>query len=216
MPVHEVSIGEGFYASTSEISVAQYRSCVVQGVCEVPEFAPGCHWELEDNDDLPINCISWSQARTFARWIGGELPSESQWEYFAHGRAQNVGGGFGPSCVNSVIGRRVPDVNGCGYAAPEPICFLGPQTVDGLCDVIGNVKEWVLDGYGSYQVTPRDERPYCVSEDCALEAQRILRGGSYATTTAYDASFTYRRIVDAESGAIEIGLRVVRRPPLVP
>jgi len=38
-----------------------------------------------DNENRPMNCISWYEAMAFCAWDGGFLPTEAEWNYAATG-----------------------------------------------------------------------------------------------------------------------------------
>jgi formylglycine-generating enzyme required for sulfatase activity len=40
------------------------------------------------NENLPINCVTWHEAYAFCIWDGGFLPSGTEWEYAAVGGSQ--------------------------------------------------------------------------------------------------------------------------------
>ena len=81
--------------SQGKIIVGQYRLCVDAGVCTEPDDASSsifCNWSssVGSKENLPVNCVDWFQARTFSQWVGGDLSSESEWEYAARGQGQYV------------------------------------------------------------------------------------------------------------------------------
>ena len=75
----------GFTLSQSEVTVAQYRKCVETRIFTRPKEDGKCHWGRPDHEKSPVNCVSRGQAHTFARWVGGDLPTEAEWEYAARG-----------------------------------------------------------------------------------------------------------------------------------
>jgi formylglycine-generating enzyme required for sulfatase activity len=170
-PVHEVTVSS-FEMTKTEVTVAQYEACVEAGVCSELDCS-------QDGDHYPVVCVSWGQARTFAKWLGEEvdLPTEAEWEYAVRGGeayryagsddldevawySSNSGGSRHP------VGRKQAN----GY---------------GLYDMSGNVWEWTLDEYhSSYSGAPSDGSawgsvPVCRQMCDIGSARRIFRGGSW-------------------------------------
>lgn len=145
----------------------------------------------ENNEALPINCVTWFEAFAFCAWDGGRLPTEAEWNYAAAGGdQQRVYPWSNPppsTAINSSYA--VYDCKGdgsiAGACSAADIRHVGSTSKvgDGLwgqADLAGNIWEWTLDWYYGAYVNP------CV--DCAnLDPLwgRVLRGGSWV----FDASF---------------------------
>jgi formylglycine-generating enzyme required for sulfatase activity len=195
-PVHQVQIINGFLMSKSEITVGQYRACIEARWCTDPDyFSPDgnlkCTWHMPNDANLPVNCLNWHQARTFAKWMGGDLPSEAQWEYAAKSQGQDrkyAWGNADPSCMlANYWSETVP----CNQQPDAPVgqamavCSLpAGNTEQGLCDMSGNLYEWMVDqSHPFYDGAPSDETPWCDQATCYLSmpADRVVRGGSWLT-----------------------------------
>ena len=193
-----------FWISRSEVTVAQYQACVDEGVCTAP------HWHLcanKRNGDFvssqlpnsfqapnrPIVCIDWHQARKFSRWVGGDLPTETEWMYVAQGAGQGLPYPWGfekPSCERAIY--RDNNGAGCGYKRTWDVCVrpLG-RSPQGVCDIAGNVWEWVLDsGIVSRRklilpIYQKNGEPTCTLEQCSgPNVLRISRGGGWGSGEA--------------------------------
>ncbi|HEX3130215.1 MAG TPA: SUMF1/EgtB/PvdO family nonheme iron enzyme [Thermoanaerobaculia bacterium] len=110
-----VPVGQ-FEMSSYETPNHAYAQCVEAKACR----APMSRGDLKDLGKRfhPVVGISWQDADTFCRWIGGRLPTETEW---------NVAD-VGP-----------PAAGVTGLAPVES----GPQNRLGLYGLAGNVKEWV-------------------------------------------------------------------------
>ena len=180
----------GFWIASTEVTVAQYRVCVSSGACSPPKRGKGCTWSPEpsDQEDYPVNCLDWLQARSFAKYLYGDLPSEAQWEYAAQGgHAFTYAGSDDPDKVgwhyhNS--GQRIHPVSG-----KEANSF-------GLFDMSGNVWEWTLDQWTSdyYEgLRPKEAKKpvglvpplYGRMDKVWLTTYRTCRGGSWSTFPRY-------------------------------
>ena len=187
-PIHRVKI-KTFMMSKTEVTVGQYRKCVKAGVCKTPDTGSYCNWDKTDREDHPINCVSWFQLNEFAKWVGGRLPTEAEWEYAARSRGQNVTYPWGeesPSCRYAVMD---DGGDGCGKDRTWPVCSKRRgNTKQGLCDMAGGVWEWVQDEYeSSYNGAPTDGSARCNASDCSKNtsnAYRVLRGGSWSDVYA--------------------------------
>ena len=159
-PRHRVTV-KGFRMARTETTVKQYRACVQAGACTEPDSSgrnSSCNWGQSGREDHPVNCIDWKQSSAFCRWVGGRLPSEAEWEYAARsgGRDQEYPwGNEAANCSRAVLS---DGGNGCGQGRTWPVCSKeSGNTAQGLCDMAGNVGEWVQDGYqGAYGGAPVD------------------------------------------------------------
>ena len=187
-PVHVVSVPTLDVART-ETTVAQYRACVIAGTCGKPT---GCDmqestWRQEGLDEHPVNCVSWQQANVFCKWTGGRLLSEAEWEYAARGGGRKHAFPWGSekaTCERVVMneGGEAGDVDssgpGCDKGRTWPACSMqAGNTKQGLCDMAGNVREWVEDcQYDNYEGAPEDANPWTV---LCRGSYRVTRGGGF-------------------------------------
>jgi formylglycine-generating enzyme required for sulfatase activity len=83
-------------------------------------------------ETFPVSCIDWDLARAFCQFEGGDLPTESQWEYAAQmaGRASKDAFPWGgpddadPVCAQAIFGR--------GYDASNDPTAIGECTPMGF------------------------------------------------------------------------------------
>ncbi len=209
LPLHEVVVGT-FQLSRSQVTIAQYRSCVDAGACTAPATSERCNWDVEARGDHPVNCVDWDQAVAFATWAGGRLPTEAEWEYAARSGGKErtyPWGDEGATCSRTVI---ADGGLGCGRGCTWPGCSKAAgNTVHGVCDMAGNVWEWVEDWYHrSYYGAPSDGSAW----DSPSGTLRVYRGGSFG----YDARFARaadRRKAVPSRRDILVGFRMARGIP---
>lgn len=193
-----------FHLDLWEISVGEYRACVKAGACEGGTFDkyPKCNWGFND-ETLPMNCVKWSQADAYCKWIGKRLPTEAEWEYTAKGGDKNykytwVSGK--PSCKVTVMDEDITRVrSGCGRggAWPTKRGSLGPldTTQYGVRDMGGNLAEWVNDWWHeSYDPNDVNNPQGPAKPAPETGPAKVMRGGSYLDVERSLEFFTYYRI----------------------
>ena len=194
-PVHSVQVAN-FILLKTEVTMGQYRGCVSAGVCSEPNKGGGCNWGKGTNrwyDSLPINCVDWTQARKFCAWAGGRLPSEAEWEYAARsgGKAWKYPwGNEEATCSRAVMWE---GGLGCGKGRTWPVCSKASgNSAQGVCDLAGNVWEWVEDcWHSSYSGAPSNGQAW--TSNCS-DSYRVFRGGSWNYGAGYlRAAFRGRR-----------------------
>ncbi len=82
MLARDVHVGV-FAIDRDEVSVADYRACVIDGACAMDPLIAGDERYLAD--DLPQVNITWTEARAYCAWKDGRLPTEAEWERAARG-----------------------------------------------------------------------------------------------------------------------------------
>ncbi len=217
-PTHRVTV-PSFEMARTETTVAQYRACVEEGVCREPKIT-GSHGETWGPDEsagqLPVNKVSWLDARVFCDWAGGHLPSEAEWEYAARSGGQQRHYPWGderPSCERAVFNDHEPTGTphrGCGADRPHEVCSRPSGSTDqGLCDMGGNLWEWVMDRYNKdYGGAPTDGGPWLEGR----QRKRMLRGAGF-TSFVHCLRVTNRRYRDRPTRHKTIGFRCARSAP---
>jgi formylglycine-generating enzyme required for sulfatase activity len=219
-PMHEVSIKD-FALSKTLVTVEQYAECVSKGGCAEPGVVDTCNWGVEGRRRHPINCVDWSQANQYAKFMAGRpgfegarLPSESEWEYAATsgGKKQAYPWGDEPESCDRVVMKDKGDRGyGCGTGSTMPVCSKprGNAKVSGgeLCDLAGNVWEWMQDAWhDSYVGAPRDGAAWGQSD-----LLRVIRGGSWVNDGGHSRT-VYRSRRDPGSRPPDVGFRLARSP----
>ncbi len=209
-PVHDVTLS-AFQISKSEVTRGQWKACVDAGRCRPPNTDKGCDWSEGEpaQANHPVSCVNWHQAQQFCEWAGGTLPTEAQWEYAARGGRdwQYPWGNNPATCDKAVIDQGGEDQrgDGCGTRWTLPVCSKPEgKTRQGLCDVVGNVAEWVADDYGTYH-----DRPAVDPQSSLTHSQRVFRGGSF-TRTAENLRVTFRNAMPPADSFPYLGFRCAR------
>ena len=127
----------------------------------------------------PVHNINWEDAQAFCKAIGGDLPTEAQWEFA--GRADNNEGALWNLDEDPNPGLyAVYKANSYsrGKKSPE----YGPQPVSakksnawGIFDMSGNVAEWTKDKYFMFSVWVESSNP----TGALMGSSRIYKGGSW-------------------------------------
>ena len=187
----------------SAVFVPPARPPTLDNAAQWWRFVKGADWrhpqgpdsDLQGRADAPVVHIDREDARAYARWVGGRLPSVEQWERAARGEQHGARpprswafGANGKAQANVWEGV-FPIVNtgADGYVGTAPVgCF--PANGFGLHDMVGNVWEWVS---GDSEVG-------------------LIKGGSYLCAANYCANFRPAAFQAQEQdlGTSHIGFRV--------
>ncbi|HRV17242.1 MAG TPA: bifunctional serine/threonine-protein kinase/formylglycine-generating enzyme family protein [Myxococcota bacterium] len=207
-PVHRVTVPT-FEMSKTQVTVDQYMACVDAGACTAPDTGDYCNWGPSGRGKHPINCVDWHQAQAYAKWAGGRLPSEAEWEYAARSGGRDwkyPWGNEDATCERAVMWESGTG-NGCGRGSTWPVCSKPRgNTTHGLCDMAGNVWEWVQDWYhDSYNGAPTDGSAW----ESPTGSSRVVRGGSWFNF-AGRVRAAYRGNGDPGIRYVNLGLRLAR------
>lgn len=208
-PRHNVYLSS-FSIAEHETTVAEYTSCVDAGACEAAgdaSFDPICNFGDDGKGDHPINCVTWQDATDFCAWIGGSLPTESQWEAAARGNDGRLfpWGNESVSCDRAIV---VTNGMGCGTGETWPVGSK-PDGVSpfGALDMTGNVSEWVADWYSpeAYEEAEGETDPQGPLDGIV----KNVRGGSLHNGQASSLRVGNRTFETPATAAYWIGFRCV-------
>ena len=196
-PALRVAVGT-FEIARTLVTNKQYKACMRAGACT----APNDKGPRFDGDDQPAIGLTWHQAKAFSAWVGGDLPTEAQWEYAARSAGKDrrfPWGNEDATCERGVF-------DGCA-AATLPVCSRPKGNTDqGLCDMAGDAQEWTRDPQRS-QLPPLSDGRY----QLPLKENGIaMTRGSAWNEPAFSGLTTYRRDNDKLFTYFYFGLRPVR------
>ena len=137
--------------------------------------------------DEPVCGISWFEAEAAARYFGGRLPTEQEWEHAAR--------------RDSIDKPRIAGLRSWG---PEPV-MAGTERPT---DLLGNVWEWTASAFAPWPgFEPYPYRGYSMPYFDGVH--RVLRGGSFATDPAI-ARVTFRNWYAPQTRQVFAGVRLAR------
>jgi formylglycine-generating enzyme required for sulfatase activity len=175
-PQHRVTLARPFAVSRFDVTFVDWDACVSVGGCPQEGRASDAGWGRESR---PVINVSWDDAQAYAAWLSRmtgkpyRLLSEAEWEYAA--RAGTTTAYY----WGNDIGKANADCVGCGSQwdgkQSAPAGSFRPNAF-GLCDMLGNVWQWVEDCYhANYDGVPPDGSAWTAG-DCKY---RVVRGGSW-------------------------------------
>lgn len=231
-PAHEVCL-DAFLIDQYEVTNAAYQVFANSGGYEKREYWSDEGWEWKEKNNVttpncmndknfnqpqqPVVCVSWYEAEAYAKWRGGRLPTEAEWEYAARGSASLIypyGNEFIDKnsnfcdliCEESV--RQYGMSDGVRHTAIVGRYFWGKSWV-GAYEMVGNVWEWVQDWYGFdyFKESPRDN-PTGIENGQV----KVVKGGAW-NTKPIDVRGASRYFNIREGRDLYIGFRVVTEIP---
>jgi ergothioneine biosynthesis protein EgtB len=143
----------------------------------------------EAHDDEPIANVSYYEADAIARYCGGRLPTESEWEVAA-ARAQPDG-----NFLDDGVLRVLPSREEGGDRAPS--------------QAFGDAWEWTASPYGPYPGFRPPEGAIGEYNGKFMVNQLVLRGGSCLTPRGH-ARLTYRNFWPPGARVQVAGVRLAR------
>ena len=175
----------------------------------------------DGNVTFPMTKVTFEDARALCRAIGGDLPTEAQWEFAAHAddpRRVYPWGDAPPTCERAVTG----DHN-CSHGRPSAVCSRPPgNTPEGLCDMAGNVWEWtrwsfdgpLLEDIKAYVPVSADpiairNRSWENPEAAPDAPQQPIRGGGHWHTALFFNRARARYAMPRATSEVNIGFRCV-------
>jgi formylglycine-generating enzyme len=184
----------------------------VDGACWSSPEGPGS--DLDGREDHPAVHLSLADAKAFATWAGGRLPTEAEWEHAARGGSEGARFPWGDEEPDdqrifcNIWQGAFPRANTAadGFVGTAPVQSFAPNGY-GLYNMIGNVWEWCAD---PFRVRSVSKAARLRNEEAVRQSEYVMKGGSYLCHISY----CYRYRIAARSGraadtaAGNVGVRV--------
>jgi formylglycine-generating enzyme required for sulfatase activity len=211
-PQHRVQLTRGYWIDKYEVTDAAFKTFVAAGGYTKKEFWSEAGWKwlngrsprnpcppLSGKPNLPCVDVTWYEAEAYARWRGGRLPTEAEWEFAARGPQSLIypwGNTFDENKANIISKTGLKPAG--SYA--DGVSWIGAH------DMAGNAMEWVQDWLDTnyYQQKIEVDPP-----GPASGFKKVEKGGWWGSNP-FVARSAYRHYEDPPDYADgHIGFRIV-------
>lgn len=207
-----------FFIDKYEVSNGEYQKCVQAGKCDKPtgvfsSQSPHLAYGNPQFNDFPVVFVSQSMASAYCVWQGKRLPLEAEWEKAARGNLDqriypwgNVWDGYRVNAAKNEPGpERITAYN-------ESVGKNNGCSVFGVCNMAGNVAEWIGDFYSSNWYKDRLVRNLVRDPaywSTSPSAQFNVRGGSFKSLQP-DVRVSKRSARRGSDTVSDVGFRCVQ------
>lgn len=163
----------------------------------------------------PVVQVSWADARAFAAWSRGRLPTEAEWEHAARGGLDDPRFPWGdvePDDTENILANIwqgvFPHTNTLadGYLGTSPVTASAAHGL-GLYGMAGNVWEWTAD---PFRIRSLSRQAQARNDNAASTQEKVLKGGPFLCHISYCYRYRIaaRSALTAESSASNTGFRI--------
>lgn len=194
-----------FVKETQHVTTAEQlgRSFVFRGLLPLSDAAnpkglpwwldiKGASWQhptgpesnIGDLGEHPVVHVSYEDAKHFAHWAGGRLPTEIEWEHAARGGEKEIRYPWGnkeptdeKADFCNIWQGNFPYENSCrdGYYGTAPAKSFAPNSI-GMYNMAGNVWEWCAD---PFKIQSLSRQAKMRNSEARKFNEKVLKGGSY-------------------------------------
>lgn len=195
---HEVT--QGLYLEVMGMNPSFFQSCGASCPVEKIRWIEAVEFSNRLNEVLELPLCYDIEDRGTVTWdetcIGWRLPTEAEWEWMALSTAED----------HPMLNKIAWFSNNSGNTT-HPVCSLTPAN-NGLCDIFGNVQEWVWDASDPYP-SGTLKKPVVDPTGPDHGNHHVFRGGAWnrypenlTPTARKDAAYLFRNN--------DLGFRLVR------
>lgn len=184
----------------------------VDGACWKHPEGPGS--SVAERMDHPVVHVSWRDAGACARWAGGRLPTEAEWEHAARGNLPDARFPWGdeePTDTDircNIWQGRFPYRNSCadGHYGTAPVYWGEPNTA-GLYNMAGNVWEWTAD---AFRIRSARSDAKNRNATASQHGEKVAKGGSFLCHRSYCYRYRIaaRSSMSPDSATSNLGFRL--------
>ena len=185
VPAFEITINQitnhefNLFMQTDGYSKSQYWSKEGWAWINEQKIVKPAFWDNTryNQPNQPVTGVSFYESEAFSRWVGGRLPTETEWEKAARGIQGNKYP-WGDDTPTLEIANYSPDFVPVEISAVNVDQYPNNKSSFGCQQMAGNLFEWCVDFF--HTDTPTQRHKSFIVEN-RPSRRRVLKGGAWTT-----------------------------------